>query len=208
MNWLLSNFGVVVFVIVVISMIRAALKAARISQEHQAGTSETEEQRRVREIQERIRRKIAERRGEVAPPEMAAPTGDAPVEREFVPPVLSRPSTAPLDPFGGPSARRVIVEQMERRVRQLQPAPTVEQMSAAIERQEQLAEEMRVLEEKRMIAQRRAAEFAALEKNLAESETGVRTTARGELLADLGNAPSLRRAFVLREVLGAPVGLR
>ena len=202
LNWLLSNFGVVVFVIVVISMVRAAVKAAQLSSEHQAQGGETEEQRRVREIQERIRRKIAERRGEAVPPTAAA----APAARPFMPPVLARPTVAPVDPFGGPMRR--LVTQLERRIEEELPEPSVMELTAGLERQQQLAEQMRMLEEKRTLVQRRAVEIAAGQKRDAESETGVRASARGELLADLRETSSLRRAFVLREVLGAPVALR
>ena len=82
------------------------------------------------------------------------------------------------------------------------------ELTAGLERQQQLAEQMRMLEEKRTLVQRRAVEIAAGQKRDAESETGVRASARGELLADLRETSSLRRAFVLREVLGAPVALR
>jgi hypothetical protein len=200
-DWLFSNFGVVVFVIVVISMVRAAVKAAQLSGDHQAQQSETEEQRRVREIQERIRRKIAERRGEPVRPTVPA----EPAERAFVPPVLSRPS-APLDPFGGPMKR--LVTQLERRIQQPPPARPAEQTGAVLERQKKLAEEMRVIEETQALVVRRAAAMAATQKSDTESESGMRTSAREELLADLRETSSQRRAFVLREVLGAPVALR
>ena len=45
-------------------------------------------------------------------------------------------------------------------------------------------------------------------KTESESERGLLTGSRGDLLADLRDPASLRRAFVLREVLGTPVGLR
>lgn len=58
------------------------------------------------------------------------------------------------------------------------------------------------------MAERHAAALATEKKTAAESETGVLTAARGSLLADLREPGSLRRAWVLREVLGAPVALR
>ena len=75
-------------------------------------------------------------------------------------------------------------------------------------RQEELAEQMRMLEEARALARRRAAEIAAARKAESESEAGVLATARGTLLADLREPQSLRRALVLREVLGPPAALR
>lgn len=87
------------------------------------------------------------------------------------------------------------------------PAPVVSE-AAALARQEELAEQMRVLEESRMLARRRAAEIAAMQQAEKESESGALKTARGVLLADLRDPKSVRRAFVLREVLGSPVSLR
>jgi hypothetical protein len=80
--------------------------------------------------------------------------------------------------------------------------------AAALARQEELAEQMRMLEESRMLARRRAAEVAAMQQAEKESESGALKTARGALLADLRDPKSVRRAFVLREVLGSPVSLR
>jgi acyl transferase domain-containing protein len=80
--------------------------------------------------------------------------------------------------------------------------------SAIMERQQQLADQMHALEASRLAEQRRAAQTLAAVKTAAESEGGLLAGSRGDLLADLRDSRSLRRAFVLREVLGAPVGLR
>jgi hypothetical protein len=91
------------------------------------------------------------------------------------------------------------------------PPPPLQQYTrnaAEIERQERLAEELRVAEESRVLVQRRAAHLAEDVRTAAGSETGLRSVARDELLNDLSDPNSLRRAFVLREVLGTPVGLR
>ena len=45
-------------------------------------------------------------------------------------------------------------------------------------------------------------------KTVSQSEGGLLSASRGHLLDDLRDGRSLRRAFVLREVLGPPVGLR
>lgn len=163
-----------------------------------------EEADRVRRIQEEIRRKIAERRGgdqrTLGVPSL--PAGAPPVQR--------RGGIPPLDPFGGGPVRKVI-DELERR---LQPPPVPRPVdrprvdAAQLERQSQLAEQMRVLEESRMLAARRATQLAATVKNEAESERGSLTLSRKNLLGDLRDPRSLRRAFVLREVLSAPVGLR
>lgn len=207
MNWVFDHFGTLVFIFVAISFVRAIMRAARLSAEHKGKADETEEQKRVREIQARIRQKVAERRGGAALDAPQPPT--LPVPRALVQPLPRSPSVPPLDPFGGPM-RRLLVE-LERKVEAQSeaPAPAAEPTAGAImERQEQLAEEMRTLEETRVLTQRRAAGIAALQKAGAESEAGGRKVAREELLVDLRGASNLRRAFLLREVLGAPVALR
>lgn len=209
MRWIFENFGFFVFVFIAISMARAIRQAMQQKETHEATTDETEEQANLRRIREGIRRKIAERRsggapGEVPPFMTETPAAPPPLVRTLVP-----APTPQLEPFGGP-AKRVLAE-IERRVQPKvftpPPAPAVSE-AAALARQEELAEQMRVLEESRMLARRRAAEIAAMQQAEKESESGALKTARVVLLADLRDPKSLRRAFVLREVLGAPVSMR
>ena len=160
-----------------------------------------EEDRRTREAQEQIRRRIAERRGG------AAPGAEPPV-------MESRPAPAPEttqlpDVFDGPLGR--MLQELQKRA-QPQPAPppmvAVARDSRELERQQHLADELKSLEDARAAAKRRAAQIAAEKEAVAQREPALLGTSRGRLMADLRDPQSLRRAFVLREVLGAPVGLR
>ncbi len=196
-TWALSHIPQLIFLIVLLNVVRAIVRAAKASQEHQSTASESDEQRRVREIQERIRKKIAERRGGLAP---SAPTSaDAPAP---LAPLMRPKRTAPIDPFGGPS-RPTIFEPERRAPLRVEPPPVD---VAALERQEQLAEQMRALEEARAAALRRAAQVAAQRENAAASSRA--SSSHADWLGDLRDPHALRRAFVLREVLGAPVALR
>jgi len=65
---------------------------------------------------------------------------------------------------------------------------------------------MRALEHTRRSAGRRAAE--AVEGNAAAARVTAAAVHRAGWIADLRDPQGLRRAFVLREVLGPPVGLR
>ena len=205
MRWIFENLGFFVFVFIAISMIRAIRKAMQLTKENGPAPDETEDQKNLRRIQEGIRRKIAERRAGAAPGQ-PPPFGEHRPEREMRP--AGPPPLRPLDPFGGPAPRRQ--GEVERRgiPRELPPVTPVLTEAAAVARQEELAEQMRLLEEARGLARRRAAEIAAARKAESESEAGVLATARGTLLADLREPQSLRRALVLREVLGPPVALR
>ncbi len=197
-NWVLSHVGQLVFAFVLIQVIRAVVRAAQLSQEHKSTHSETDEQRRVREIQERIRRKIAERRGGVTPP--VAPRAEQTAPRA---PLLRPTRVPPLEPFGGPS-RRVVLETGRPALRTEEP-PRID--PAALERQRKLAEQIRALDEARVVTERRAAQVVAQRDNITASSSAA-SAAHAGWLGDLRDPQALRRAFVLREVLGAPVALR
>lgn len=213
MSWVLDHLGLIVFLAVGYTVWRKMKDfLRRVTEETErrarhrpvAANRDPEDDNRVRDIQEEIRRKIAERRGgdqrTVGVPAM---TGDSP-------PPLSRSGIPPLDPFGG-QMRKVITE-LERRLQPAPPPPLVVERSRVdsiqLERQEQLAEQMRVLEESRVLAARRSAQRAATANTAASSERGRLESSRKSLLLELRDPRSLRRAFVLREVLSAPVGLR
>ena len=124
-------------------------------------------------------------------------------------------------PEAPPSPLRRVFEELQREIQPQvaappppPPLPVVRAVSAhesrsfELERQQQLADQLRSLEEERVLVKRRASNIAAEKQADAQSETGLRSVARGKLMDDLRDAEGLRRAFVLREVLGTPVGLR
>ena len=137
----------------------------------------------TRRVQDEIRRLIAERnRGEGRP---ALP----PVPAQSSPPPLRR-SEPELAPYAA-EARR---------------AETEREAAVVLERQRGLADQFAALQARRAAAAREAKDVWT-----ATSEPVAAATARGGdvgLLRELRNARSLRKAIVLREVLGTPVGLR
>ena len=135
---------------------------------------------RTRRIREEIQRKIEQRaRGEAEPP--------------------------PLVPVPAPPP--VVHESIERRA---SPAPAAVS-SAESRRHAELLEQQAVWEEKLREAERMK---AAIQKRTAfESLTTDHSGAamggvRGSVVGELRDPEALRRAFVLREVLGPPVALR
>ncbi len=147
---------------------------------------------RTRRIREEIQRKIAERQRGGAPAAEAepAPWEPEPAPFEEPPPVIreTRPERAP-EPAPMPAY-----------------ATRVETQRAAeiLEQQAALADRLRQAQDMKVAAQRRAAFEAASVSPIMQA----RQVARGALLDDLRSPEALRRAFVLREVLGPPVGLR
>lgn len=149
--------------------------------------ADLEEAERTRRIQEEIRRKIAERAGG-GPVEVPPPAPEPP-------PIFQRDTMAP---------RPVATPLREARRAPEPPSVMAESNAAAIlERQRELEEKMRALAEARRETQRKAAAMAAL-----QAESAKAAPVRGDLLTDLRGARNLRRAIVLREVLGPPVAMR
>jgi len=158
---------------------------------HEQIHGRTEDEERTRRVQEEIRRKIAERREG-----RTVPAGPPPLRSE--PPVAS-PVRAPR-----PVARPI--EKVFRSAPVARPVePPRESTAAILERQQQLADKMRELETARALAQKRAAQATVVREAATEAAAG---TFGPGLREDLRDPLTLRRAFVMREVLDAPVALR
>jgi hypothetical protein len=207
LEWILKNLSVVIVVVVVLGqMFRAIAEARKTRTKNEKQHDPSAEERRMREVQEEIRRQVAQRRGGQASPPVQTE------ERPTMEPPVARPQTTQLpEPFGGPLGR--MLEELQKRSAP-PPAPVAppplaaRRNTAELERQEQLAEELRVLEESRVLTARRASQVAARAKAEGLTQRALLTVARDQVLHDLHNPESLRRAFVMREVLGPPVGMR
>ena len=192
---------ILVIIFVVVQFVRALLNAQKRGGEHDQTNSESDEQRRMREIQERIRKKIAERRGGASaePPATFAPEQPRPRPTVMAPPPVSSgplETTIPREIF-----RKVVTPRPPPRM----PAAGVD-ATAVLARQMHLEEQMRELESARVAAGRRATHLAAEQAAVAQAEVAAK--ARQAWLGDLRDPTNVRRAIVLREVLGTPVGLR
>ncbi|MGC4072132.1 MAG: hypothetical protein QM760_06370 [Nibricoccus sp.] len=151
-----------------------------------------DEAERTRRVQEEIRRKIAERRGGQQPvPPLVAPRPVA----QPIPEVIKRRFEVPAAPPPLPS----------RASQAAQAARDQEVM----EQQRAMEEQMRLLEARRAEHKRQAAEIAApVTAAMAYRGAPVGKTGGAELLADLRAPGGARRAWILREVLGTPVGMK
>lgn len=207
MDWILDKLPILIFVLVLVARAFSALSNSKKNKQEHEAQDPAAEQRRVAEIQEQIRRQIAARR-QGAPAQPAQPASP-PLQR----PVMRRAETTDLpDPLGGGTLRRMLAE-VERKIQPpaLPPEPpplVVQHRRAELERQQELAEQLKALEEQRALAQKRATHVAEEEKAESESERGLLSAGRTRTLEDLRDPQALRRAFVLREVLGTPAGLR
>lgn len=199
LQWVLDNLFTVLIIAGVIAQLIQAVKGRKGGEEEPGPTVEPPKEfefedpelaERTRRIREDIRRKIAQRQAGGAPEPEPGP------EPEFAP----EPAAYEEPP---PVVREVAVER---------PAPAMvassrmdaQRQAEILEQQAALMDQMRQLEETKAAALRRA----AFEASTVSPAAAARTQARGALIDDLRDPTALRRAFVLREVLGPPVGLR
>lgn len=205
MNWILEHFQVVVVI--------ASAFAWWLSQRReQAGNDDdtpadrpgrepidSDELERTRRVQEEIRRKIAERRGGTGAPARSEPVltprqGDERPSPEAttppIPPILRELLGMPPEPPPMPP-----------------PMPR-EEPNPVLERHRRMEAEIRELEQ----TQREAEAMAARVRVAPAAARPVRAAADAlgdeDWLATLRDQRSARRAVLLREILGKPVGLR
>ena len=194
MDWVLNHFRLIMIVGGAIAYWLNQRKKAKEEQEIKGVLSApdpraqmNDDGERTRRIQEEIRRKILERAGGTTRPQAQPQTASAPM----------RPAPPPLP-----------VEQPKADAYNDTPT-TAEALVAAdqamLERQQQLAEKLRELQQQRRDIERPAEAFA---EKTAKAMSASGTSVLGSPLADLRNPTAVRRAIILREVLGTPVGLR
>jgi hypothetical protein len=149
---------------------------------------------RTRRIREDIQRRIAERR-----------RGAAGYESPSAPPPVLDAEPAAYEP-PPPLVREIVMERAPEPVRMTATASRIEAQRHAeiLEQQATLAEKMRELELMKSAAVRRT----QFEQSTADTQVEDKVAARGALMGELRSPDALRRAFVLREVLGPPVALR
>lgn len=158
----------------------------RAMREHEQSLEQEENNRRAQELIRRLR----EQRERGQP---AAGAGDR-----------TAPPFAPATPPPMP-ARDLRREQAEAR-----RAAAEREQAEVLERQRGLAEQMAALKERKAAAQREAESHWTGQGAKAGVAVGGARRAGGDigLLAELRNVQSLKKAIVMREVLGAPAGLR
>ena len=181
MDWLLKHPLVIFLIIMAVSSLIKHLKS---SGEAPPSTGpgplgDGDDSEHMRRLQEEIRRKIAERRGAGAP---------------VVTPTLARPvAHAPV----------VVVRHQSGEPPVYEPEKWMDH--AVLERQRALAEQMAELQARQTAANREAQAMLSPD---AKATVATKPTGEFSLMQDLRNARSLRKAIILREVLGPPVGLR
>lgn len=198
MNWILEHLQLVIVIAgAVAAMINKRKKGALEDEDPSSTVTGADDQ--TRRIQEEVRRKIAERRGQTVPEPVAPPPLRQ--DQEFVPPVIApRPVAREISP----SLRdRLEAKLAQARAREEAAARTrslaLQEQTRRLESDEAAAMQMENEARRREVLAGRTAESAAV------------TTAanvRAVWLNQLRQPQQVRQAIVLREILGPPVGLQ
>lgn len=167
---------------------------------------------RTRDIQEEIRRKIAERRQQQAQPQGQMPP-PVPAQRQARPP---EPEPVAEDPF----ARQPWNRDNEPQTPPPMPANHAEPDRLTVElkrRREELAAAKKQANQARKETQKQIAKSTKVKtvrqrgpriKSPKVAAVDARRSLREDVLTDLKTTNAIRRAFVLKELLDKPVGLR
>ncbi|HUL53775.1 MAG TPA: hypothetical protein VLT83_10250 [Opitutaceae bacterium] len=183
MDWLLNHPQVLFLIVIAVVAMLQKLKQAHSQDAAGRGPATSQEdEERTRRIQEEIRRRIRERRGlaPAAPPPRA---GDHPV---FPP---APPMIEEVRPVVVPPPLPV------------EDVTATAGLAAEYERQQKMLQQLQAIKAARQTSTSVAPAAAA-------AAPAAAPVAVGHFVADLRNPAGLRRAIVLREILGPPVGLR
>lgn len=189
LKWLTENtWAIIIIGGVLVQMFQAIMKKKGgggeepTAQPKEYEFEDPELAERTRRIREEIQRKIEQRaRGYTQP---VAPSTDAEAE---APPVISEVNVAPAASFTKAASRAETQRQAE-----------------ILEQQVALMERLREAQQMKAAAEKRTEFEQATMDHTAERRSATRST----VLGDLRTPEALRRAFILREVLGPPVALR
>lgn len=188
MDWALDHLQMLFVIAVAVVAILQKFKRARPGAADAGPSAEdTEQAERTRRIQEEIRRRIMERRGLAPGPPPDSATSEEPPPFSTAPPMIEE--VRPFD--ASPPFEQVMA------------APAVTDNTQELERQRQMLAQLRELEAARQ------GQADLIPASTAGAVTAAADAGRtNRLLAELRQPAGLRRAVLLREILGPPVGLR
>lgn len=198
MDWILQNLENVVVPIII--MILYGLGSRAQKKQERGETSEepleevensVDESRRVQDIQEEIRRKIAERTGRSVPP----------------PPPNPRPDTQPASQPGTQYSEPRLPTQSWPRSTPPPPAPRPPVIPAFDQKSQQreIEAKMRKVRELEAKIKKKPLEAAAWGERRKSAPKGQ---LRKELFEDLASPIGQKKAILVGEILGSPVGIK
>lgn len=197
MDWILKNLQLV-FVLVLLGayVLRAIMQRREAGEDParpgQTGEADHEDGDRTRRIQDEIRRRILERQQRSAPQREEGPV--IIFDEETLRPEVIRPPLLDHRLDGPPPIPQIPREDPE--------------LAAVLDRQRSLEEQMQALRARRAYVIESARPLVSPAGARGPVSTASGRTFRRELRREIGGVRSLRRAVLLREILGDPPGLR
>jgi hypothetical protein len=200
MDWILHNLETVVVPIIIFILYSIGNKAQNKekskgqtpdSSEEQVNSNEAE---RVRHIQEEIRRKIAERTGRVPPPlqEAPAPVKDREGHKQTYQQQPRRPQSRPVQKFPEPSRRP-------------KPPPLSESGFQVESYEKDIEAKLRKVRE--LESQLKGSQIPAAWGTRFKTSS-PRGELRKQLFKDLSHPLGQKKAILISEILGSPVGVK
>ncbi|MCB1121465.1 MAG: hypothetical protein KJT03_07950 [Verrucomicrobiae bacterium] len=211
MDWILDNLQNVVVPIIILILYGLGSAAQKKEKQSKQGKGKTiqevdpDETRRVREIQEEIRRKIAERTGRTPPP--LRPSSQASREARGEKPTYQeghKLDPRPSQKFPGPARRQP--QPADRHFERPATPPAFPQDMYQREIKAKLRK-ARELEEK---AKARTQQIKVLDQSwdAPSRKTIAGSELRKQLFKDLAHPLGQKKAILVSEILGKPVGLK
>jgi len=199
-TWFLDNLEKLVPIVIALLYFLGTSKAKK-NEEEEAGV-DPEADERARKIQEEIRRKILERQQK----------GNTPVQRESPPELPNiEESSPPFYPKAEPASRRTMQGEARPQTRTSEPPPIPREMNPT----EIYEEERRKVEEKLRKSRELAAKARSSGKGTAyerpvtvQRQKDLDRHRYMDLMDELDDPISVRKAIVLKEILDRPVALR
>ena len=190
MDWILNHMQVIIAIAGVVAYWLNQRKTGQpedsVAPHQEKNFEDPELAERTRRIREEIQRKIEQRARGYAQEQPTLPRDEPPA----LPPILREVLLRQTEP---PKPTRAATSHLE-----------AQRMAEILEQQAALAERLKQAQEMKAAAQRRT----QFETEAGSNEEQAKVAVRGALGDDLRDPAALRRAFVLREILGPPVALR
>jgi len=208
-NWLLGNREILALVFVAVAWLAQKLGSAKnrktaTGEGPKGAAVDGGEAERTRRVQEEIRRRIAERRSAAPPVPPTLRVGRKPVPLADPQPPASEPGSLWGEVF------QTEIEEPQTAA----PSASDGELAAVLARQRELEEKMRRLESASSAASAEAGGIQAIGSSATPlSQAGpallqIPSTPPNPWLSLLSERQGARKAMVLREVLGPPIGMR
>ena len=201
---------VLFFVLYGIAQFIGSKKKKDAAREDEGAEPEADFAERTRQIREEIRRKIEERqRAQEGGTRQAAPQQGRPVYDPTLPDGQPRPRQPAVARQSAPKPKPIVVHQPEfRGAGDLQS-----NLEKRLEKQKKVLENTRKQQadaviRARQIVEAAGARRATLQRTKDQTNLAITKTFRHQLLAELDNPLTVRRAVLYKEILDTPLGLR